>query len=174
MASIGLNWPQRHFSYLDRLSPITILAQQALCSKPESTKSVQRKAKRKCQKETSLKSRLIATKIDHDSSSASSASLSGLTISLSSLSGLTISFSSCAPLTFRNGDHCISLRRRWSLSAWEDDDHYNQKKIIMLTAQKPAFSSSSLLFSMTSGSAWAVSSIYTSDYDLSFEPIHYN
>ena len=164
MTSIGLNWPQCHFSYLDRLSPITILAQQAKCSKPESTKSVQRKAKRKCQKETSLKSRLIPTKIDHDLSSASS----------SSLSGLTISFNSCAPRTFRNGDHCMSLRRRRSLSAWEDDDHYNKKKITMLTAQKPAFSSSSLLFSMTSGSAWAVSSIYTSDYDLSFEPIHYN
>ena len=111
-ASIGLNRPQCHFSYLDRLSPITILAQQAKCSKPESTKSVQRKAKRKCQKETSLKSRLIPTKIDHDSSSASSASLSGLTISLSSLSGLTISFSSWAPLTFRKGGHCMSFRRQ--------------------------------------------------------------
>ena len=66
------------------------------------SKSVQRKAKRKCQKETNLKSRLIPTKIGQDSSSASS----------TSLSGLTISFSSWAPLTFRNGDHCMSLRRR--------------------------------------------------------------
>ena len=75
------------------------------------SKSVQRKAKRKCQKETNLKSRLIPTKIGQDSSSVSSTSLSGFTIS-SSLSGLTISFSSWAPLTFRNGDHCMSLRRR--------------------------------------------------------------
>ena len=119
LASIDLN---AIFHILTDCPPITIPANKPSAqNQSPPSKSVQRKAKRKCQKETSLKSRLIPTKIDQDSSSASSASLSGLTISLSSLSGLTISFSSWAPLTFRKGDSLhelentmiiISMRRR--------------------------------------------------------------